>query len=89
MIRPDKVLVCRQGGQLFPLELKATSGWNAADSNRRVLTSSSRKLREVFRPPINHLLATIRYGQRANDWLITSLRLDFIGPNTMVVLRRF
>jgi len=45
---PDKVLACRRDGQLFPLELKATSGWNAADSNRRVLTSSSRKLREVF-----------------------------------------
>jgi len=84
---PDKVLACRQDGQLFPLELKATSGWNAADSNRRVLTSSSRKLREVFRPPINYLLATIFYGQRANDWFITALRLDFIGPNPMVNIR--
>ena len=84
---PDKVLVSRRNGSTFPLELKATSSWDAADSNRRVLTSSSRKLRECFRPPINHLLATILYGQRGGDWFINSLRLDFIGPNTLVNIR--
>lgn len=84
---PDKVLARRRDGQASPLELKATSSWDAADSNRRVLTSSSRKLRERFRSPINHLLATILYGQSANNWFITSLRLDFIGPNTMVNIR--
>jgi hypothetical protein len=84
---PDKILVRRRDNRAYPLELKATSGWNAADSNRRVLTSSSRKLRQQFRPPINHLLATILYAQRGNDWLISSLRLDFIGPNTLVNIR--
>jgi len=84
---PDKILVRRRDERAYPLELKATSGWNAADSNRRVLTSSSRKLRQQFRAPINHLLATILYAQRGNDWLVTSLRLDFIGPNTLVNIR--
>jgi hypothetical protein len=84
---PDKTLVRRRDDRVYPLELKATAGWNVADSNRRVLTSSSRKLRQQFCPPINHLLATILYGQRANDWLISSLRLDFIGPNTLVNIR--
>lgn len=84
---PDKILVARQSGANVPLELKATSSWDAADSNRRVLTSSSRKLRERFTPPINHLLATILYRRNGNDWLINSLRLDFIGPNTLVNIR--
>jgi hypothetical protein len=84
---PDKVLVHRQGRQSYPFELKATSGWDDSDSNRRVLTSSSRKLRDRFRPPINHLLATILYGQRGNDWFINSLRLDFIGLDTLVNIR--
>jgi len=84
---PDKILVPRQGGTTFPLELKATSSWDAADSNRRVLTSSSRKLRNRFTPPINHLLATILYQQNGNEWFINSLRLDFIGPNTLVNIR--
>ena len=84
---PDKILAQRQSGSTFPLELKATSSWNAADSNRRVLTSSSRKLRERFKPPINHLLATILYGQNGGDWLINSIRLDFIGPKTLVNIR--
>jgi len=84
---PDKILVCQLDQRPYPLELKATSGWNAADSNRRVLTSSSRKLRQQFQAPINHLLATILYGQKGKDWFITALRLDFIGPNTLVNIR--
>src|SRR5438552_6505479 len=84
---PDKILVRRRDEKAYPLELKATSGWNAADSNRRVLTSSSRKLRQQFQPPLNHLLATIIYHQSRNEWFITSLRLDFIGPNSLVNIR--
>jgi hypothetical protein len=84
---PDKILVRRRDDKPYPLELKATSGWNAADSNRRVLTSSSRKLRQQFQAPINHLLATILYAQSGNDWFIMSLRLDYIGPNTLVNIR--
>jgi len=37
------------------LEMKATSDWNPQDSNRRVLTSSTTKLRTQFKPPIYHL----------------------------------
>ena len=84
---PDKILVRRRDQKTYPLELKATSGWHAADSNRRVLTSSSRKLRQQFQVPINHLLATILYGQKGNDWFVTSVRLDFVGPNTLVNIR--
>ena len=84
---PDKILVRRRDEKAYPLELKATSGWNAADSNRRVLTSSSRKLRLQFHAPVNHLLATILYAQRGDGWFITSLRLDFVGPNTLVNIR--
>lgn len=84
---PDKIPVRRADNRVYPLELKATSTWNAADSNRRVLTSSSRKLRDSFRAPINHLLATILYGQRGVDWFVTSIRLDFIGLATLVNIR--
>ena len=84
---PDKILVRRRDQKTSPLELKATSGWNSADSNRRVLTSSSRKLRQQFQAPINHLLATILYGQKGSDWFVTSVRLDFVGPKTLVNIR--
>src|SRR5581483_9580308 len=53
---PDKILVEIASHRTFPFELKATSTWNAADSNRRVLTSSSRKLRQRFPGAVNHVL---------------------------------
>src|SRR5206468_5925978 len=49
---PDKQLHDLSSGRRFPLELKATSQWNPSDSNRRVLTSSSGKLRSNFVAPV-------------------------------------
>ena len=84
---PDKVLEDLRSGQRYPFELKATSQWNEADSNRRVLTSSSRKLREKFRPPIQHILATSLYRQTETGYFITAIRLDFLEPSTEVNVR--
>lgn len=56
---PDKILVEIDSKRAFPFELKATSIWDVADSNRRVLTSSSRKLRKQFPGAVNHVLATV------------------------------
>ena len=42
---PDRLLAKGDFKQIA-LEMKATSNWNPKDSNRRVLTSSSKKLRE-------------------------------------------
>ena len=71
----------------FPFELKATSTWDAADSNRRVLTSSSRKLRQRFPGAVNHVLATMLYASGAGVSRVQSLRLDFIEPSTLVNIR--
>src|SRR5207248_3126754 len=62
---PDKILVEIASGRTFPFELKATSTWDVADSNRRVLSSSSRKLRQRFPGAVNHVLATLLYATAA------------------------
>ncbi|PYJ56793.1 MAG: hypothetical protein DME24_21130 [Verrucomicrobia bacterium] len=84
---PDKKLIRREGGRVFVLELKATSEFDAKDSNRIVLTSSSRKLRRDFRAPINHLLATISYQKNGVEIVLEHLRLDFLEPTTPVDMR--
>jgi len=84
---PDKILVEIASGRTFPFELKATSTWNETDSNRRVLTSSSRKLRQRFPGAVNHVLATILYATGAGVSRIQCLRLDFIEPSTLVNIR--
>ena len=84
---PDKILVEIASHRTFPFELKATSTWDAADSNRRVLTSSSRKLRQRFPGAVNHVLATILYATGAGISRVRSLRLDFIEPTTLVNIR--
>jgi len=84
---PDKILVEIASRRTFPFELKATSTWNAADSNRRVLTSSSRKLRQRFPGAANHVLATMLYATGAGVSRVQSLRLDFIEPGTLVNIR--
>jgi len=84
---PDKILVEIASGRTFPFELKATSTWDAADSNRRVLTSSSRKLRQRFPGAVNHVLATVLYATGTDVSRIQSLRLDFIEPGTLVNIR--
>lgn len=84
---PDKILVEVASRRTFPFELKATSTWDVADSNRRVLTSSSRKLRQRFPGAVNHVLATMLYATGAGVSRVQSLRLDFIGPGTLVNIR--
>ena len=82
---PDQQL--RSGDLLIPLELKATGDWNPNDSNRRVLTSSSEKLRKYFRSPIYHLLCTVLYTAEAGGTRIDAIRLDFLEPNSPVSVR--
>ena len=84
---PDKILVEIASRRTFPFELKATSTWDATDSNRRVLTSSSRKLRQRFPGAVNHVLATMLYATGAGISRVQSLRLDFIEPATLVNIR--
>ncbi len=84
---PDKILAEIASRRTFPFELKATSTWDTADSNRRVLTSSSRKLRQRFPAAVNHVLATILYTSDAGMSRVRSLRLDFIEPGTLVNIR--
>ena len=84
---PDRQLCERTGQRKFAFELKATSQWNPTDSNRRVLTSSSQKLRDAFTAPINHLLATLCYNEETGGRRILNVRLDFIQPTTEVSVR--
>ena len=84
---PDKILVEVASGRTFAFELKATSTWDESDSNRRVLTSSSRKLRQRFGGAANHVLATILYATENARSRVISLRLDFIEPDTLVNIR--
>ena len=84
---PDKILVEIASRRTFPFELKATSTWDVADSNRRVLTSSSRKLRQRFPGAVNHVLATLLYATAVGVSRINSLRLDFLEPSTLVNIR--
>lgn len=84
---PDKALTERSTRIKIPLEVKATSDWNPSDSNRRVLTSSSNKLRSQFRAPIYHLLLTVLYSPATAHATIDAIRLDFIEPSTSVSVR--
>ena len=84
---PDKTLVPLSNKKEYPLEFKATSHWNPSDSNRRVLTSSSTKIRRKFQAPINHILATVIYDKSGGTCQVQHLRLDFLEPNTTVSVR--
>ena len=83
---PDRVLAKGDFKQVA-LEMKATSSWNPNDSNRRVLTSSSKRLRERFIAPIYHLICTIIYQNQNPQYKIEAVRLDFIEPQTQVSVR--
>jgi hypothetical protein len=84
---PDRCLRETDAGSACPLEIKATSQWNPQDTNRRVLTSSSAKLRANFAPPVQHLLATVQYSVANHTSNITAIRLDFLEPTTLVNIR--
>ncbi len=82
---PDRRL--KVGDVPIALEMKATSDWNPNDSNRRVLTSSTLKLRAQFKAPIYHLLCTSFYRIEGNRAFIHNVRLDFLEPDTLVNVR--
>jgi hypothetical protein len=84
---PDRALVNRKSAQKIALEVKATSDWNEKDSNRRVITSSSSKLRTQFTNPILHLMTTVLYKIVDDSARIDAVRLDFLEPMTMVNVR--
>lgn len=84
---PDKTLIRLDNGKHYPLEFKATRNWNPSDSNRRVLTSSSTKLRRKFQGTINHILATVIYEISGGTCQVEHLRLDFLEPDTRVSVR--
>lgn len=83
---PDRFLAKGDFRQIA-LEMKATSDWNPNDSNRRVLTSSSKKLRGKFTSPIYHLLCTVIYQIEDESAKTEAVRLDFIEPNSAVNVR--
>lgn len=83
---PDKILKVSQGIKIA-LEVKATGVWRETDSNRRVLTCSSRKLRKYFYSPVYHLLMTLIYNRSGDIALVDSIRFDFIEPSTQVNIR--
>lgn len=83
---PD--LMLSTGDCTVAVEIKATSEWSAKDRNRIVLTSSSKKLRARFRPPVHHLLVTVQYAKVGPDEAsVLRLRLDFLCPATLVNIR--
>jgi hypothetical protein len=86
---PDRILRSLANDRRYPTELKATSAWDPTDSNRRVITSSSAKLRRQFTAPINHLLITFSYtlNTETEQASITAVRMDFVEPDTIVNIR--
>lgn len=92
---PDRLLKMTPASTLessfsCALELKATSNWNPKDCNRRVITSSSKKLRNQIQagslpaPPC-HLLLTVIYDD--SSAVIDAVRLDFLEPDTEINVR--
>ena len=85
---PDKTLTQKTTRLKMPLEFKASRDWNPNDANRRVLTSSSKKLRRQFTAPIHHLLLTVLYSPASPRHVtIKTIRLDFLEPSTAVNVR--
>jgi hypothetical protein len=84
---PDEFLKENNTNLKMPLEVKATSDWNPKDSNRRVLTSTSEKIRKEFRYPIYHLLLTILYRINTDSAVVENIRLDYLEPSTQVSVR--
>ena len=85
---PDQILIQHTPKLHIPLEMKATADWNEKDSIRRVLTASSKKLRAQFSEPLYHLLLTVLYFGRGEEFAtIEAIRLDFLEPTTTVNVR--
>ena len=85
---PDQTLIQNTTNLHIPLEIKATADWKDTDTIRRVLTSSSKKLRAQFSGPIHHLILTVLYSGRGEEFAkIEAIRLDFLEPTTIVNVR--
>jgi hypothetical protein len=89
---PDNLLAITKNNKTknYCVEFKATSDWNPKDSNRRVLMSSTTKIRSNIAEkqiPDNplHILITIKYVKGSGK--IGGLRLDFLDPKTQVNTR--
>tara|TARA_B100001758_G_C18335838_1_gene571505 strand:+ start:599 stop:1324 length:726 start_codon:yes stop_codon:yes gene_type:complete len=87
---PDHRLVS-DSGRNYAFEEKAHSKWDETDGNRIVICSSTRRLRNNFHPPINHIWATLYHSVEKEDEEIVctlhSLQLHFVEPETMVARR--
>lgn len=85
---PDTILTI-QGERHF-LEFKATSDWNPNDSNRRVLTSSPKKMISLIeagsvKDPPAHAIATVLYQNGGAT--VEGFRLDFLDPSSQMNIR--
>lgn len=85
---PDQIF--RISGIGFCMEMKATSNWQNTDGNRRVLTSSPNKMRNLvangqLAAPPAHFICTVLYDE-ANSTIV-SIRLDFLEPNSEIKIR--
>lgn len=83
---PDRILAKGSIKQIA-LEMKSTGSWNSKDTQRRVLTSSSKKLRVNFTDPIYHLICNVTYKKLKQKAEILTIRLDFINPRSFVNIR--
>jgi hypothetical protein len=72
---------------VFALEFKATRRYRPKSTSRIVLTSSSGKIRRLFRAPVCHFLVTICYGRSGGRGWVTEARLGFLQPDTRVNVR--
>jgi hypothetical protein len=85
---PDRIFLIGKVG--FCMELKATSNWHNGDLNRRVLTSSPEKMRQlvdsgqITNPPA-HLICTVIYSK--DNSKVTQIRLDFLKSDSPVNIR--
>jgi len=85
---PDCIF--RLGGICFCMEMKATSNWKNADGNRRVLTGSPTKMRNLIAigklaAPPAHLICTVFYSEAQST--LDGIRLDFLEPDSQIKIR--
>ena len=85
---PDLILKCGSVG--YCMEMKATSIWSDVDTNRRVLTSSAKKLQDLISEeqissPTGHIVCTVIYDGPSST--VDQIRLDFIDSFSEVNVR--
>lgn len=84
---PDRLL--KMGTTTHFMEFKATSNWQDADRNRRVLTSSPTKMISLVGNPQQyvpaHLICTVLYSEQQST--VQGVRLDFIEPDSQIKIR--